>query len=73
MRELLMTVRDRCPSAVCSQGGTIPDLLASLGAARDLAVSDEPQLDKRAYWVLYMDAASDSERVVGIEGGQPLP
>jgi phosphohistidine phosphatase SixA len=72
VRQLLVTVRDRRPSAVCSQGGAIPDLLASLGAARDLAVPDEPQLDKGAYCVLHL-AAFDPGRVVEVEGGQPLP
>jgi 8-oxo-(d)GTP phosphatase len=70
---LIATVGDPRPSAVCSQGGAIPDLLTRLGAARDIALPAEPQLDKGAYWVLHLGTATDPGQVVEVEESQPLP
>lgn len=71
-RQLIGTVRDPRPSAICSQGGAIPELLAGIGAAHHVAIPNALQLNKGAYCVLHLDAESSPERVVGIECDQPL-
>jgi len=72
VRQLLTSVHDRRSSVVCSQCEAIPDLMAALCMVLDLALPAQPELDKGAYWVLHLDAASVSGRVVGLEHGQPL-
>ncbi len=54
-RQLVDLIAARTPTAVCSQGGTIPGLLTSVCSTYRLPTPADPRVAKGGTWVLHVD------------------